>query len=66
MSNTTPPAKFCNVPLNAIPIAKPAEANIARNDEVFTPKVWIIAKISIISNKALTRLRKKLHNEAST
>jgi hypothetical protein len=30
----TPPAKFCNVPDNAIPIAKPAAHNIAINEVV--------------------------------
>ena len=35
----TPPAKFCKVPLKAMPMANPAEANKATNDEVLMPKM---------------------------
>ena len=43
----TPPAKFCKVPLNAMPMANPAEARRATNDEVLTPKMLIINIIRI-------------------
>ena len=33
----TPPAKFCNVPLRAIPIARPAEASSATIEVVLIP-----------------------------
>ena len=42
----TPPAKFCAVPLSAIPTANVAEAKSAMIEVTFTPSVWITLRIS--------------------
>ena len=62
----TPPAKFCNVPLNAMPIARPADAKIATNDVVSIPRMLMIVIIRNSVSEMLTRLIRKLLSEAST
>lgn len=53
----TPPAKFCSVPLNAIPMATPAEAKRAMNELVSMPRIPIIImtnrKLSVMFNRLL-------------
>lgn len=62
----TPPAKFCNVPLNAIPIATPAEAKRAINELVSIPNTLISMMTNMKFNVILTRLLINVNNEAST
>ena len=62
----TPPAKFCNVPLNAIPTAIPADANNATNEEVLTPRIPMTITSNINISDMLIRLRRKVRNESST
>ena len=61
----TPPAKFCKVPLKAIPIANPADANKATNELVLMPKMPTMAKMRKNVNRTDTRLIKKVLSEAS-
>ena len=42
---STPPAKFCKVPLRAMPTATPAEAKSARNELVGMPRMPITVTI---------------------
>ncbi len=63
---STPPAKFWSVPLNAIPIATPADAKIAINDDVSIPSMPITVTISIKYNTILTMLRTKVARDWST
>ena len=62
----SPPAKFCNEPLNAILIATPAEANNATNEVVLIPKIPMINTIRISMSVILIKLRKKDCTEGST
>ena len=50
----TPPARFCNCPLNAIPTARPIEANTAARLTLFTPKMLMMAMPTAIYNSAMT------------
>ena len=51
-----PPAKFCTVPLRAIPIAIPPAASTAASDVVFTPSVLTVIMISRTVREMETRL----------
>ena len=51
-----PPAKFCRVPLIAIPIANPEPAISATSDVVSMPNAPITIIISIIVNVMLVKL----------
>ena len=58
----TPPAKFCRVPLKAMPMAKPAEAKSATSELVLMPKMPTMASIRKKVSKTETRL---IRNEQS-
>ena len=62
----TPPAKFCNVPHKAIPMATPAEANKAINELVSIPMIEIEIIIRIKRSAILTTLKTNEDNERST
>ena len=62
----TPPAKFCNVPLNAIPMATPAEANKAIKELVSMPNTLIMVMSNTKLSVMPTRLLTKEYKEAST
>ncbi len=62
---STPPAKFCKVPLNAIPTATPAEAKMAINEVVFMPKMPITVTISIKYSTIRTMLSTNTAKERS-
>ena len=53
---STPPAKFCSVPLSAIPMATPAEAKSAINDEVSMPRMPMTVTINMKYSTMRTRL----------
>ena len=53
---STPPAKFCKVPLSAMPIAIPADANTARNELVSMPKMPTMMMTRITLSEMDTRL----------
>ena len=65
MMMTTPPAKFCKVPLKAIPMAKPAEARRATSEEVLTPRIPIIMIINTKFSTTETRFERNLCKVAS-
>ena len=52
----TPPAKFCSVPLRAMPMATPADANRAMNDEVSMPRMLTMTMMSRNHATTLTML----------
>ena len=62
---STPPAKFCKVPLNAMPTATPADANTARNELVSMPKMPTMMMIRITFSEMDTRLLRNDVNDAS-
>ena len=51
-----PPAKFCTVPFNAIPIAIPPPASRAAREVVSIPNVPTVVMISMIVRAMLTML----------
>ena len=55
----SPPARFCKLPLNAIPTATPADASNAANEVVFTPN----ALTTEISNRMVSRMLIKLRRK---
>ncbi len=57
---TTPPAKFCKVPLNAMPTANPAEASKATSEDVFTPRMLMMKMIRMKFSTTETRFDKNL------
>ena len=61
----TPPAKFCKVPLKAMPIAKPAEANKATSELVLMPKMPTMAMMRKKVSKTEMRLITKELSEGS-
>lgn len=62
----TPPAKFCSVPLNAIPTANPAEANTATNDVVSIPNIPIMMTIKNNVSVMLIALNRNVRRDNST
>ena len=62
---STPPAKFCKVPLNAIPTAIPADANTARNELVSMPKIPTMMMAKNTFSEMDTRLIKNEVSDAS-
>ena len=56
----TPPAKFWSVPLRAMPMAMPAEAKRAMNDEVSMPKMDTRMTMSTSHSSTLTTLVRKV------
>ena len=65
-STITPPAKFCNVPLRAIPIARPADANNATNEVVSIPRMPMITVIRKNVSAILTRFCRNVRRDGST
>ena len=55
ISNIIPPAKFCTVPDNAIPIAIPPAVSRAANEVVSTPSVPMVASTRSTVSVILTR-----------
>ena len=62
MRMSTPPAKFCSVPLKAMPTATPAEANTARNELVSMP-IMVMARSRL--SDMLTKLCRKVVKEGA-
>lgn len=63
---STPPAKFCNVPLSAIPIATPADANNAMKELVSIPSIEITIIIRMNSRVTLSALSMNIDRDLST
>ena len=62
---STPPAKFCNVPLRAIPMATPALAKMAMNELVSMPSTPMTVIMSRNSSVILTNDSRNEINERS-
>ena len=56
----TPPAKFCNVPLKAMPMARPIDANMATNEAESTPSTDTITTIRMIYPHVRINVSRKL------
>ena len=61
----TPPAKFCNVPLRAIPMATPALAKMAMNELVSMPNTPMTVMMSRKSNVMRMKLSRNEMSERS-
>ena len=61
----TPPAKFCKVPLNAMPMANPAEASNATNELVLIPKMPMMAMMRKNVSSTDTKLIRKELSDGS-
>ena len=62
----TPPAKFCAVPLKAIPMASVAAEKTAMSDVTLTPSVCTTIRIKISVSRTLTVFRMNERSETST
>ena len=62
----TPPAKFCRVPLSAMPTARPAAPSTAMKEVVSTPTIWITLITSITFSSVLVSPFRKGIREGST
>ncbi len=62
----TPPAKFCAVPLKAIPIASVAAEKTAMSDVTLTPSVCTTISSRISEKTTLTVLRRNDRSDRST
>lgn len=62
----TPPAKFCAVPLRAMPMASVAAEKTAMSDVTFTPSVCTTMSTRISEKTTRTVLRMNERSEMST